>query len=134
MFCNFAKILQNSQENACVRVSFLINLQHEACDFIKKELLTQVFPCEFCEIFENSFFIEYPRWLLLHWLLVCHIWWKFFKDRVPQFFQFNLNCFCNKGHNLYQLIIEKNNSTQLTFTCSKSATETLEKDVKCVQS
>ena len=28
----------------------------EACNFIKKETLAQVFPCEFCEIFKNTFF------------------------------------------------------------------------------
>ena len=27
--------------------------------FIKKENLTQVFSCEFCEIFQNAFFIEH---------------------------------------------------------------------------
>ena len=47
------KILQNSQENTCARVSFLIKLQ--ACNFIKKETLAQVFSCEFCEIFKNTF-------------------------------------------------------------------------------
>ena len=28
----------------------------EACDFIKIETLAQVFFCEFCEIFKNTFF------------------------------------------------------------------------------
>ena len=43
--CNtyvFLEILQNLQENTCVRVSFLIK------SFIKKESLEQVFSCEFC--------------------------------------------------------------------------------------
>ena len=31
----------------------------EACNFIKKETLAQVFYCEFCEIFKNTFFIEH---------------------------------------------------------------------------
>ena len=57
------KILQNTQENACARVSFLIKLQAEACNFIKKETVAQVFSCEFCEIFQNTFFIEHLRWL-----------------------------------------------------------------------
>ena len=39
----------------CQRVSFLIKLQAEACNFIKKETLTQVFSCEFCEISVNTF-------------------------------------------------------------------------------
>ena len=32
---------QNSQENICAKVSFLIKLQASACNFIKKETLTQ---------------------------------------------------------------------------------------------
>ena len=31
----------------------------EACNFIKKDTLTQVFFCEFCEIFKNTFFTEH---------------------------------------------------------------------------
>ena len=27
----------------------------EACNFIKKEALAQIFLCEFCEIFKNTF-------------------------------------------------------------------------------
>ena len=46
------EILQNSQENACVRVSFLIKL-------IKKETLAQVLSCEFCEISKNTFLTEH---------------------------------------------------------------------------
>ena len=33
--------------------------------FIKKEALADMFSCEFCEIFKNTFFIEYFWWLLL---------------------------------------------------------------------
>ena len=32
-----------------------------ACSFIKKESLAQVFPCEFCEIFKNTFLTEHLR-------------------------------------------------------------------------
>ena len=42
----------------CVRVSFLIG--PEACNFIKKETLAQVFSCEFCEISKNTFFHRTP--------------------------------------------------------------------------
>ena len=35
------------------QVSFLIKFQ--ACNFIKKETLTQAFSCELCEIFKNTF-------------------------------------------------------------------------------
>ena len=34
-------------------------------NFIKNETLTQVFSCEFCEIFKSIFFIERLRWLFL---------------------------------------------------------------------
>ena len=34
---------------------FLTKLETSACNFIKKETLAQVFPCEFCEIFKNIF-------------------------------------------------------------------------------
>ena len=43
-----------------VPVSFLIKLQ-AACNFIKKDTLTQVFSCEFCEISKNIFFTEHFR-------------------------------------------------------------------------
>ena len=58
----FVKISQNLQENTCVWVSFLIKsflkktMTQEACNFIKKETLTQVFSCEFCEISKKTFF------------------------------------------------------------------------------
>ena len=54
----FLEISQNSQENTCARVSFLIKLQ-AACNFIKKETLAQVFSCEFCEISKKTFFTEH---------------------------------------------------------------------------
>ena len=47
----FLEISQNSQENTCARVSFLIKLQ----------TLAQVFSCEFCEISKNTFFTEHLR-------------------------------------------------------------------------
>ena len=53
----FLEIWQNSHENTCSRVSFLIKLP-EASNFINKETLAQVFSCEFCEISQNTFFTE----------------------------------------------------------------------------
>ena len=83
VFCKkgVPKTLQNSQENTCARVSFLIKLQALDCNFIKKETLANVFSvnfaktcnfieieilalvffCEHCEIFKNSFFTEHLR-------------------------------------------------------------------------
>ena len=64
----FLEISQNSQENTCARVSFLIKLQ--TCNCIKKETLAQVFSCEFCEILGTPFFIEHLYSLLLE-LFLC---------------------------------------------------------------
>ena len=51
---------QNSQEKTCTRVIFLNEVGGlQACNFIKKETLAQVFSCEFCEIFKNTFFTEH---------------------------------------------------------------------------
>ena len=51
----FLEIFENSQENTCARVSFLIT-----SNFIKEETLTQVCSCEFCKISENTFFYRTP--------------------------------------------------------------------------
>ena len=53
-------------------------IKSEACNFIKKETLAQVCPCEFCEISKNTFFIEHlwatasvvPKTLLSHVFVV----------------------------------------------------------------
>ena len=85
------EIFQNSQENTCTRVSFLIN-------FIKKEALAQVFSCRFCEISKNAFFTEHlwatasdPKRVLAasnftkkesvigYWLLMLLVSWEFEK-------------------------------------------------------
>ena len=55
----FLKISQNSQENTCARVSFLLKLQ-AFCDLTRKEILAQVFSCEFCEICKNTYFYRTP--------------------------------------------------------------------------
>ena len=52
------KISENLLENTCARVSFLIKLQAEACNFIKKEAPAQVLPYELCEIFKSIFFYK----------------------------------------------------------------------------
>ena len=38
----------------------LANHRLEACNFIKKETLAQVFSCEFCEIYKNNFYYRAP--------------------------------------------------------------------------
>ena len=36
-----------------------MELQSQACSFVKKDTLAQLFSCEFCKIFKNSFFTEH---------------------------------------------------------------------------
>ena len=36
------------------------HIRPEACNFIKKETVAQVFSCEFCEIFKITFFYRTP--------------------------------------------------------------------------
>ena len=57
----FLEISQNSQENTCARVSFLIKLQASGFNVNKKDTVAQVFSCEFCEISKNAFFREHLR-------------------------------------------------------------------------
>ena len=61
----FLKFSHNSQENNCVKVSFLINLQALGLRpaTVLKNTPTQVFSRGFCEFFTNT--IEHSRWLLL---------------------------------------------------------------------
>ena len=50
---------EKNKEKKCARVSFLMKLE-AACNFSKSETLTQVFSCEFCEVFKNIFFYRTP--------------------------------------------------------------------------
>ena len=63
----FLEISQYSQENTCVRVSFLIKLQ--ACNFNKKETLAQVFSCKFWEISKSTFSNRTPP-VAASWTLI----------------------------------------------------------------
>ena len=47
-------VFQNSQGTIIASVSFLTN-------FIKKEIATKIFSCEFCEIFKNILLTEHLR-------------------------------------------------------------------------
>ena len=51
---NFAKF---TEKHLCQSPFFnkVASLRSDACNFIKKETLTQVFSCEFCEITKNNF-------------------------------------------------------------------------------
>ena len=61
----FLEISQNSQENTCPRVSFLIKLQVEACNVIKKDTLDRCFPVNFAKFLRTPFLIGHLLWLLL---------------------------------------------------------------------
>ena len=54
----FLENLQNSQENTCARVSFLIKLQASACSLIKKGLWHRCFPVNFAKFQGTLFLIE----------------------------------------------------------------------------
>ena len=54
---NFAKL---TGKHLCQSL-FLNKVAGRACNFIKKESLAQVFSCEFCEFFKNTFFTEHLR-------------------------------------------------------------------------
>ena len=54
---NFAKF---TGKHLCQSL-FFNKVAGAACNFIKKETLTQVFSCEFCEISKNTFFKEHLR-------------------------------------------------------------------------
>ena len=51
VFRRFAKFTGRQ----CARAYLLIKLQAEACNFIKKEALAQMFSIEFCEMFSSEF-------------------------------------------------------------------------------
>ena len=48
------------EKNICTRVFFKKSWKPEACNFIKKVTLAQVFSCELCEISKNTFFCKTP--------------------------------------------------------------------------
>ena len=53
------EISQNSQENNCARVFFNKVTGLKPATLTKKEILAQVFSCEFCEISRIIFFTEH---------------------------------------------------------------------------
>ena len=61
----FLEISQNSQENTCARVSFLIKLQAETCNFIKKELWHRCFLVNFVKFIRTPFVTEHLRCMSL---------------------------------------------------------------------
>ena len=64
VFCKkvFLEISQNSQENICARVPFLIKLQ---ATLLKKRPWHRCFPVNFVKFLKSPFLTEHLRWLLL---------------------------------------------------------------------
>ena len=52
------KFLKNYRKTSVPETLFKKRLWLQACNFIKKETLVQVFSCEFCEISKNTFYIQ----------------------------------------------------------------------------
>ena len=67
--CSVKKVLleisQNSQENTCARVCFLIKLQAWGQQLYYKRLWHMCSPLNFLKFLRTSFFTEHFRWLLL---------------------------------------------------------------------
>ena len=61
----FLKFSQNSQEDSCARVFFLIKLQALS----EKGLWHRYFSANFEKFLKTSFFIEHLRWLLSYFAL-----------------------------------------------------------------
>ena len=61
----FLEFSQNSQENTCARVFFLIKLRPPAT-LLKKRLWHGCFPLNFAKFFRTSFFTEHLWWLPLN--------------------------------------------------------------------
>ena len=76
----FSKISQNSPENTCARVSFLIKLQAWPTTLLKKRLWNRCFPVNFATFLRTSLLGKHLFWLtasnftlLNHFmLLVCY--------------------------------------------------------------
>ena len=57
----FLDILQNSQENSCARVSFLIKLQTRPATLLKKRLWHRCFPVNFAKFLRAPFLTDHFR-------------------------------------------------------------------------
>ena len=74
----FLEISQNSQENTCARVSFLIKFLRPA-NLLKKRLWDRCFPMNFAKFLRTPFFTEHLWWLLLN-LVWCFVIVVFISD------------------------------------------------------
>ena len=65
----YGKVIRLIENQNSTRVSCLMPIESFG-SLLKKETPTQVFPCEFCEIFKNSFFIEHFWWFILYFIRI----------------------------------------------------------------
>ena len=70
------KISQCSRKHLCSSLFLKLKVL-KPCIFIKKKVPTQVFSCEYCEIFNNSFLVEHFLFIIL--LLYFHVMIEFFR-------------------------------------------------------
>ena len=58
----FRKFTKFARKHLCQSLFFnkVAGLRPEACNFIKKETLVQVFSCKFCDISKNTFLHKTP--------------------------------------------------------------------------
>ena len=61
----FLEISQNSQENTCARVSFLITLQAQSATLLKMRPWRRCFPVNFVKFLRTLFATTHLWWLLL---------------------------------------------------------------------
>ena len=103
----FLEISQNSQENTCARVSFLIKLQAKAC--------ARVFSYEFFKISKSTFFFTE----LFRWLVLCLLVWPcfFYHDFVILCWGFRS---CQKLSRLSLFLLNNGytESRHIRLTCS----------------
>ena len=67
----FLEISQNSQENTCANVSFLIKLQQVPASLLKTRLWHRCFPVNFAKFIRAPFFTEHHWWLPLEVKIMC---------------------------------------------------------------
>ena len=80
----------------------------EACNFIKKEILTQVCSCEFCEICKNNCYYRTPlvaasgvliNFAILEPFLTEYLWWLLLTFRCSKyFFAAEHGIYCRQWH------------------------------------
>ena len=101
----FLKLLQDSQENTCARVSFFEKVAGLACNFIKKETLGQVFSCEFCEICKNTFFNKHLQMTAFFFVapFFSKISSSFTNDTTTNFQVFGLNVLLERNNESFPM-------------------------------